>query len=145
MRKIISVDAEGNTIELFVVSPSILVWGENYQLNDFGKEYTRGLVHMIATPDMFSDIFEQIGIDYKAISEFELFSLLAYEFPEEMKRIFELTVRINGKIMSNFELCKRTTDNKLVVRDEENDITITEETYKLLSSSLKSIIEPNFE
>lgn len=98
------------------------------------REYYSTLHLLTAIPsDMKSQLFD-IGIDYEAISDFELFYLLTRNLKPEKTSIFFYDLDL-----SSFELTQNKENDKLIMRQPDSDIVIDELAYKKIAGCLCKI------
>lgn len=98
------------------------------------REYYSTLHLLTAIPsDMKSQLFD-IGIDYEAISDFELFYLLTRNLKPEKTSIFFYDLDL-----SSFELTQNEENGNLIMRQPNSDVVIDELAYKKIAGCLCKI------
>ena len=99
------------------------------------EENYYGLVTMVtATPYELMVQLDDIGIDFTTINEFELFCLL---FSELQKK--DTSLVFGDLSLDRFEFAVNNQNGDIVLRDEEQDITIDKAIHRDISDALRRI------
>jgi hypothetical protein len=110
-------------------------WDSEFSID----EYMKGISLIISTPIKCQELLDVMGIDCTEISSYELFCLMSNQ--ETFKKTLGMILRIDGKVIEDFEIYKRVGDGALMIRDCDNDISITEEVYNEIFDSVVEAYE----
>ena len=112
------------------VSPNIVVHHPKLsEIRDMGESEYYGLVTAIcSTPsDYKSILYDQFGIDYEEVSEFEFFLMMWSTFGDK-----DISILFPGKHANDFQIVQDAETGLLLLRDEETGEFINEVIYASL-------------
>lgn len=87
---------------------------------------------LTAVPFQYMVQLDDMGIDYTAITEYELFSMLFLGYVQS-----DLSILFGDLDMTDFKY--RTQDNRMVIISNKNDIVIDEYVYNKLADTIRKI------
>lgn len=87
---------------------------------------------LTAVPFQYMVQLDDMGIDYTAITEYELFSMLFLGYVQS-----DLSILFGDLDMTDFKY--RTQDNRMVIYSNKNNIVIDEYVYSKLASTIRKI------
>lgn len=87
---------------------------------------------LTAVPFQYMVQLDDMGIDYTAITEYELFSMLFLGYTQS-----DLSILFGDLDMNDFKY--QTIDNRMVISSNKNDIVINECVYNKLADTIRKI------
>lgn len=87
---------------------------------------------LTAVPFQYMVQLDDMGIDYTAITEYELFSMLFLGYAQS-----DLSILFGDLDVSDFK--HQTIDNRMVISSNKNDIVIDEYVYNKLADTIRKI------
>lgn len=126
-----------------------LYFGQDYVINNkisihqpkIGEIATRGerdyfsvVYQLCAIPSDMKSVLDDMGIDYVALPDFELFMLLTRRMTPKETGIF-----FGDLDLQAMKIMKNTQNGQLILRDEERDVTIDEKLYFQIVTYLRML------
>ena len=87
-----------------------------------------------ASPYDMMLILDEAGYDFRSLNSFDLFIILFGSLRE-----FDTSLILGDLDLKKFKLSKNDTNDQVVLRDQENDITIDRAVYEKISLCLRTI------
>ena len=130
--------------EPFCINDKISVYTPTIgEIIDFGEKKYYGMIHTLTCiPSDMKSQLDDMGIDYMAISDFELFMMLSKGLTPESTRLI-----LGNLDLSKFSPFLNQTNNETILYDVENDIIIDRLIYMKIVDYIRKIhnIKPKVE
>lgn len=79
------------------------------------EHFIKNIIPIVSNPSDYSDIFDEINIDYNKFSKFNLFVTILTMDKENYEKSIGEILSINGYPFNSFELCKNNKDDSILL------------------------------